>query len=110
MKSSIPHCDLSTGKIYGCKKGSRVWWHEKGHFKFNKLESTSRLLLYQGYAFKYWMTFTTLSLILIVKTNNSWISWLFIIPSLFFFLSWLAIDVYEELWCWWYANTRLKKY
>jgi len=27
--------DLATGNITGCKKGSRTWWHEKGHIVFS---------------------------------------------------------------------------
>jgi len=97
----IPHCDLATGKIYGCIKGSNRWWHEKGHFEFNKLESTSRLILLQAYAFKYWMlftTFTTLIILIMVRINN-WIKYIFLVPALITFLIYWWLDIYEEWWC-----------
>lgn len=90
----ISHCDLTTGKIYGCKLGSNRWWHEKGHFKFNELESTSRLKLFQSYIFIVWMFSVTLSFL------NEWM----LIVSLPMFLFYFGIDLYEEWWCNEYAE------
>ena len=59
----LPHCDLKTGKIYGCKRGSFLWWHEKGHFEFNRLASTSTLKMIQDYIFAFWMFSITFSII-----------------------------------------------
>ena len=94
----IAHVDLITGKIYGCKKGSWTWWHEKGHLKFNDLESTSLLKLIQNYIFWVWMILVTFKtgLISIILTA--------IFLSLF-----LGIDIYEEWWCNQYANKKTKK-
>lgn len=94
----IPHCDLKTGKIYGCKKGSWMWWHEKAHFEFNNLESTSNLKVIQNYIFALWMFSVSLSVL------NKY--WLFIsIPCLLFYL---GIDIYEERWCNKYAENHIK--
>jgi|TARA_R100001530_G_scaffold34477_3_gene26928 hypothetical protein len=94
-----PHADINTGKIYGCKKGSREWWHEKGHIKFNNLPSTSALIMWQGIAHLLWMISLTLSIL------NHWMLWIaFPMLSLF-----VAVDVFEEWWCNKYANYHLNK-
>jgi len=41
--------DINKKKIYGCKKNSLTWWHEKGHIQFNTLEKASRNQLRQAY-------------------------------------------------------------
>ena len=95
----VPHCDLKTGKIYGCKKGSFLWWHEKGHLKFNTLSSTSTLKVFQDYAFAFWMFSVTLSILNIYMLIIS-------IPTMFFYL-W--VDIYEERWCNKYANSKINR-
>lgn len=95
----IPHCDLATGKIYGCKKGSWMWWHEKGHIEFNRLPSTSQLKLWQGVIMWAWMFSVTLSVVnkfMLVIT----------IPTM---IGYIGIDVYEERWCNSYANQKSTK-
>lgn len=91
----LPHVDLRTGKIYGCKKNSEMWFHEKGHIEFDKLPSTSTLKLVQGYAFSVWMFSTTLA---ILNKYMLWIS----IPLMIFYI---GIEVYEERW----ANNYVKR-
>jgi len=94
-----PHSDIATEKIYGCKRGSWIWWHEKGHIEFNKLEKTSTLLMWQQYAFLFWMISTTLSVI------NKFM--LFIsIPTLLFYF---GVIIYEEVWANNYANNYYSK-
>ena len=94
---TIPHCDLKTGEIYGCEPGSNRWWHEQGHFEFNKLEITSRLIFYQGYALIVWMFTLTLSVL------NKWML-VIALPSM---LLYIGIEVYEEIWCDKYALKKL---
>lgn len=96
---NIPHCDLATGKIYGCKKNSFKWWHEKGHFEFNKLEFSSALKLFQYYSQSAWMFFITLSVL-----NIYWLFAAF--PSLLFYI---FVDVYEERWCNNYAYLKIRE-
>jgi len=95
----IPHCDIKTGKIYGCEKDSFLWWHEKGHIEFNKLDSTSSLKVLQNYAFAFWMFSTTFSILNIYMLFMS-------IPTMLFYL---GIDIYEERWCNKYANSKIYK-
>jgi hypothetical protein len=89
-----PHCDIETGKIYGCKKGSWMWWHEKGHLAFNELPQTSTLKMWQSIIFYFWMISTTL---IFLNGYMAWVS----IPTLLFYL---GVDVYEEVWANKYAD------
>ena len=92
------YVDLLTGKIYGCKKDSFQWWHEKGHIEFNKKESTGKLKVYQTIVFYFWMFSITLSIM-----NK----YMFIIslPSV---LIYIGVDFYEEYWCNQYARKKKK--
>jgi len=94
-----PHCDINTGEIYGCKPGSKEWWHEKGHVEFNKLPSTSALVMWQGVVHLLWMISLTLSIL------NKWMLWI-AFPMLIIYV---AIDIYEEYWCNQYAEFYFKK-
>lgn len=95
----IPHCDLKTGKIYGCKTKSFKWWHEKGHFEFNKRELSSRLKLFQDYSFSLWMISITFAIVTIY-------AFIFSFVFLFFYL---GVDIYEEYWCNKYAKLKIHK-
>lgn len=93
------HVDLTTGKIHGCPKGSWKWYHEKGHIEFNRLESTSWILMLKSYIFSAWMFFVTLALIskyFIVLTGLAWTAYIF-------------FGIYEEDWCNKYADRHYKK-
>lgn len=39
--------DLATGKIFGCKKGSKTYLHEKAHITFNDSEIGAKISYYQ---------------------------------------------------------------
>jgi len=93
------YVELKTGKIYGCKKGSYQWYHEKGHIEFDKNEKTGRLKLYQNYVFWFWALSTTLSVI-----NKFMI--IISIPSI---LIYIGIEIYEEKWCNDYAKKHFKQ-
>jgi len=98
-KQVYPHCDLDTEKIYGCKKGSWNWWHEKGHIEFNKLPYSSSLKMWQGVVNLLWMVSITLAIF------NKWMM-VIVLPMLGFYI-W--IDIYEERWCNKYANSYTKR-
>jgi len=95
----MAHCDLATGKIYGCKKGTFAWWHEKGHLEYNKTVLSGNLAIFQQLAFYVWMFSTTL---MIFNRFMAFVS----LPALFIYV---GADVYEELWCNKYANRNLYK-
>jgi len=93
-----PHCDLGTGKIYGCKKGSFDWYHEKGHFKFNSDERFSFLILLKGYFKDIWIFFIMISVIYIPM----------IIMAFFCWMIYFSFFAFEEWWCNQYAKKKLK--
>lgn len=93
-----PHCDINTQKIYGCRKGSKEWWHEKGHIEFNKLQSTSALVMWQGVVHLLWMISLTLAIF------NKYMMFI-ALPMLIFYV---MIDCYEEYWCNRYSKIHYK--
>ena len=88
-----PHCDIETGKIYGCKEGSWYYEHEKGHLEFNSNPATSKLIMIQQFIFLFWM--------LCITARNYWLGWLT-------FAGYCGIYVYEEWWANRYAFNKLK--
>ena len=94
------HCDVTTGKIFGCKKGSWMWFHEKGHLVFNSLDKTSWLLMIKTYIFEVWMLFVMAAIV--------FKSWVYTIAVLLW-LGYVSIGLYEEHWCNQYANRNYKQ-
>jgi len=87
--------DLTTGNITGCEKGSRVWWHEKGHIAFSKLDLGAKINYYQYHFMMMAVFFMSVSLII----DNLWL-------KVFTFLNALGMVcsyIYEEVWCWVYS-------
>ncbi len=91
---TTPHCDIATGKIYGCAEGTKQWFHEEGHLKFNQLPKASTLRLFQSYAFFFWMFAITLSIL-----NKYMIA--LALPTFIFYM---AVEIREEAWCNKYAK------
>jgi len=94
----IAHCDLSTGKIYGCKKGSFQWYHEEGHFKFNN--KFSFLLLIRGYAFQLCLFLTVWGLYF----TPFWF------PAVLIWIIYAGLGFFEELWCNSYSIKKIKTF
>jgi len=87
--------DLATGNITGCEKGSRIWWHEKGHIAFSKLDLGARINYWQYHFMMTAVFFGSLSL-LIHSTGL----------KVFTFLNAFGMVcsyIYEEVWCWVYS-------
>jgi len=99
FKNLTATCDLSTGKIYGCKRGSFKWYHEKGHFIFNSDDKFSFLILLKGYFKDTWLFFTMLSILYF---------W-FIIWAVTCWWVYFSIFIFEEMWCDNYARKKLNK-
>ena len=85
----FPYVNLDTKEIKNCSKGSKIWWHEKGHLEFDKLNSTRVFRIYQHIALLFWMLTISLSLL------NKYMLFLAIPLCLFY----IGVDVYEEIWC-----------
>jgi len=93
------HCDIATGKIYGCEKFSREWWHEKGHLEYNLTELSGNLKVLQSLTLFIWMLSVTMGLL------NKFM-FLISLPTLFFYI---GVDIYEERWCNRYAKLNFKR-
>ena len=95
---NIPFVDTKTKKIYGCKKGSFHWYHEKGHIIFSQSEEGGRLQLLQNYIFLIWVFSISLS-----------IKFTFMFGITFaIMIGYMFIEIYEEHWCNQYAKRRMK--
>lgn len=101
------HCDVATKKIYGCKKGSSAWWHEKGHIVFNESGIGSSLQLYQSYTIRFFFSAILCATIVnsFVSRNLLSIGYAFAAAiSLFYYF---GIDLYEEIWCNAYSKLKM---
>jgi hypothetical protein len=94
------HCDISTGKIYGCEEGTFNWYHEKAHLEFAESERGSTLHLYQKYALHAWMLFFTASYVAGYQV---------FLGSLLSLFTYFAIEMYEEFHCNNQAKIKLKE-
>lgn len=93
--------DLSTGKIFGCKEGNKVWYHEKGHIVFNNSNFGAKINYYGSFFQMLAVFFLSLSIII----NN-------LLLHVFTFclgLSVVACYLFEETWCWVWGLKEWKK-
>jgi len=93
--------DLSTGQITGCKKGSRTWWHEKGHIAFSKLDLGAKINYYQYH----FMMVAVISMAMSLLIN----SFLLRVFSFLNALGMILSYIYEEVWCWGYSFKNYSK-
>jgi len=96
----MPFVDLTTGKIYGCEKGSRSWWHEKAHLIFDRSEYGTKI--------KYYHYFFTMLTIVILPFNLFITSWLLKIFTLICGLAVVTTYLIEEVWADWFAFKRTR--
>jgi len=80
--------DFTQKKIFGCKEGSFVWWHEKGHQIIHELGISAYLS-----AYKYWFLLATIAFLIVGKPYGAVIPFLIIV----------SLDFSEELAAWGYA-------
>lgn len=93
----VAHCDVKSKRIYGCKRNSWEWYHEKGHLIFDVVNS--EFLLWKGYIFNLWMFLVVCSFV-----------WKF--ARILLVLIWgllILAGLYEEKWCNDYANSKIYK-
>lgn len=90
--SMMATVDLQTGKIFGCKEKSKVWYHEKAHIKFNNTGWGSKISYYQFFFMMIGVFFMSLYQVTGV--------YFFIIFAFINVLGMLLSYIYEEVWCW----------
>lgn len=96
----MPFVDLNTKKIYGCKKGSRAYFHESGHIKFSNSEYGNRI--------SYYHYFFTMIAVAVIPFNFFVTSWLLKIFSLLCSLGVISTYLIEEIWCEIYARKMIR--
>ena len=101
----MAHVNLTTGKIYGAKKGSLSYGHELGHLAFRKTPRGERIALKEE---------LSKDMLNVIFLGGFW--FYNIAPSVvkfvcaFFVFRWLYFYNYEEVWAWRYAfKLRAKK-
>jgi len=96
----MAHVNLTTGKIYGCKKGSETYYHEVAHLKFEEeccVGVNIRSLQHNSLRI----------LIVVVALYCVYPLWIMKIVILAGLLISIGSELYEESWAWNYAK---KKY
>lgn len=92
--------NIDTGKIYGAKKGTLSWYHEKGHLAFSKQEFGERIRYGEEVSKDFLLVVLCLSYL--IPFNFFGYSWnKFIV--LYALGKWLYYYYFEEVWCWLYA-------
>lgn len=91
--------NVTTGKIYGVKKGTRAYYHEEGHLVWANSENGTRNAMYQKFTF---------DLIFPFLIGAVWFPKLaFVAAGLY--VMYQAFDIIEEKWCWKYADRRMNE-
>jgi hypothetical protein len=96
----MPFVDLNSSKIYGCKEGTRAWYHEEGHLIFDKGEFGTKI--------KYYHYFFMMLVASILPFNLFINSILLKIFTLLCSLCVILTYLIEEIWCEVYARRKLK--
>jgi hypothetical protein len=95
------HCDIKTGKIYGCEVGTKAYYHEQGHLLYNEMDKFSSMKLMQQELIMVWMCLVSINFVL----RTLYITFVHLLLLL---LIW-GIDMHEELWCERYARKKFKE-
>jgi hypothetical protein len=96
----MAHVNLTTGKIYGCKRGSETYYHEVGHIKFeDKAKYGIQVRTMQSVSLRI--------LLISIALYCIYPLWLLKLVILAGVLISIGSELYEEKWCWNYAK---KKY
>jgi hypothetical protein len=93
--------NLETGKISGCKKGTKTYFHEVGHLKFEGEHRFGvQLRSAQGMSLRILLFAVGLYCI-----YPLWIMKLVILAGI---LTSILSEMWEEMWCWEYAKLQIK--
>lgn len=91
--------DLETGKIIGCKKGTITWWHEKAHLLYNRSE--------KGMTINFWSQSCLVMTIVYLTIHAFWDIIFWALAAGVSCAIFLGLYIYEEVWCWNYANKKV---
>lgn len=103
----VAYANIQTGKIVGAKKGTLVYYHEKGHIEFARSKKGMSLHFWQS-ALSDWTTnLIILSILLLIVSRLYCL--IGVALACIFKGSCYVIDLYEERWCWRYAHVQLRE-
>lgn len=97
----MANVNLKTGEIFGCKKGTKTHYHEVGHLEFEKKNRFGNFT-------RTMQDFSVRTLLITCVFNIVLPHYLWKYVSVFLLLAYIFSEIYEELWCWKYANQQLK--
>jgi hypothetical protein len=98
----MANVNLKTGKIYGCKEGTKTYYHELGHLEFEEHAPKGNLIRQlQDLSIKALLFILGLNVIYPLKLFK-WLTLACILISCF-------TEIFEEAWCWKYANVKRKE-
>ena len=89
--------NIVTGKIIGVNPGTREYYHEEGHLKFQEIEDGIRNL-YQRDLLNQWIPITLMLAIIYTP--------LVLISAAIYLVS-ILLSMREEKWCWDYADKKM---
>lgn len=96
----MPFVDLNTKKIYGCKEGSRSYYHEQGHLVFDES--------FYGTKIKYYHYFFTMIAVTIIPINFFINNLILKIFTLICSVGVISTYLIEELWCDYYSFKKIR--
>jgi hypothetical protein len=96
----MAYANLNNNKIYGCKKGTKTYYHEEAHLKYEDTSNGRTIRIYQELSKDMLLKFVAIWLIF----PNSVIKLLIFGCLLFSIFS----TIKEELDCWKYARNKMK--
>lgn len=94
----MAYANIENGEIVDCEKGTKEYFHEEGHIVYNKSEQGIKSGYKASFFFYLAVTFGILGL----GVN------IFSVCALFFVAIFWYYFIYEEVWCWRYANKKLR--
>jgi len=101
MKNNMANVNLENGLITGAIEGTKRYYHEEGHLKFEEYsDHGNRIRVIQDLSLRF-LIFT-----LAFELIFSWIyfKWMIII----FILLNIFSEMYEEIWCWKFSFNKSK--
>lgn len=96
----MAHVNLVTGKIYGCEKGSKTYYHEQAHLYYEETKRGRSIRIQQDF----YLDALISSMALTVIYSNMFTQALVFV----FLVLKIVTQLIEEADCWTYARNKLK--
>lgn len=97
----MAYVNLQTKKIYGCKEGTKTYYHEQGHLIFEEIKNGAKIRALQDLSIR--------ALLFSVALGVLYSSLIIKVIILSIILLSIYLEMYEELWCWKFAFKKTKE-